>query len=352
MSGPLDRGCVVAVVGATGAVGAVLLEVLAERSFPVAELRPLASERSAGTAVTFRGETLRVELAAPDWFDGADLVFFAATGALSKELGPEVARRGGIAIDKSSTWRLHQRVPLVVPEVNADRVEDHDGILACPNCTTIPLVMVLEPLRRRAGLKSVVVTTFQSVSGAGLPGLEELAAQQSAQLAGEPLPPPHAFPAQIADNVIPVCEALLPDGYSSEEHKLLDESRKILELPELQVSMTCVRVPVPVGHSGAVLVETERPLAVQEAIEALRAFPGIVVYPDGPHPTPADVAGRDDVLVGRIRRDLHSDRLWLWEVGDNLRKGAATNAVQIAEELLRRELVGSSREPAKMARRF
>jgi len=350
MSLRTGQGYVVAVVGATGAVGAVLLDVLAERSFPVAELRPLASERSVGTTVGFRGAALRVELASAERFDGADLVFFAATGALSKELGPEVARRGGIAIDKSSTWRMDPRVPLVVPEVNPARVEDHDGIIACPNCTTIPLVMVLEPLRRRAGLKSVVVTTFQSVSGAGLPGLEELAAQQSARLAGEPLPPPQAFPTQIADNVIPVCETLLPDGYTSEEHKLLAESRKILELPALEVSMTCVRVPVPVGHSAAVLVETERPLAVAEAIEALRAFPGVEVFPDGAHPTPADVAGRDEVLVGRVRRDLHSDRLWLWEVGDNLRKGAATNAVQIAEELVRRGLVGVAREPAKVAR--
>jgi aspartate-semialdehyde dehydrogenase len=353
MSRPADQGYVVAVVGATGAVGAVLLDVLAERSFPVAELRPLASERSVGTAVTFRGESLRVELAAPERFDGADLVFFAATGALSKELGPEVARRGGIAIDKSSTWRMDPRVPLVVPEINPDRVEDHGrlGIIACPNCTTIPLVMALEPLRRRAGLKSAVVTTFQSVSGAGLPGLDELVAQQTARLAREPIPPPQAFPRPIADNVIPVCETLLADGYSTEEHKLLDESRKILELPRFEVSMTCVRVPVPVGHSASVLVETERPLPVEEAIEALRAFPGVEVFPEGAFPTPADVAGRDEVLVGRVRRDLHSDRLWLWEVGDNLRKGAATNAIQIAEELARRGLVGAGREYAKVAQR-
>ncbi len=350
MPTPADRGYVVAVVGATGAVGAVLLDVLAERSFPVAELRPLASERSVGTTVTFRGAPLRVDLAAADRFDGADLVFFAATGALSKELGPEVAKRGGIAIDKSSTWRMDPRVPLVVPEINPARVADHQGIISCPNCTTIPLVMALEPLRRRAGLRSAVVTTFQSVSGAGLPGIEELEAQQAARSAREPLPPPKAFPAQIANNVIPICETLV-DDYTSEEHKLLDESRKILELPSFEVSMTCVRVPVPVGHSASVLVETERPLSVDEAIEALRAFPGIEVFPNGPHPTPADVAGRDEVLVGRIRRDLHSDRLWLWEVGDNLRKGAATNAVQIAEELLRRGLVGNVREAAGAALR-
>ena len=195
-----------------------------------------------------------------------------------------MAKRGGIAIDKSSTWRMDPRVPLVVPEINPSRVADHQGIISCPNCTTIPLVMALEPLRRRAGLKSAVVTTFQSVSGAGLPGIEELEAQQAARSAREPLPPPKAFPAQIANNVIPICETLV-DDYTSEEHKLLDESRKILELPSFEVSMTCVRVPVPVGHSASVLVETERPLSVDEAIEALRAFPGIEVFPNGPHPT-------------------------------------------------------------------
>jgi aspartate-semialdehyde dehydrogenase len=249
-----------------------------------------------------------------------------------------VAKRGGIAIDKSSTWRMDPRVPLVVPEINPDRVADHNGILSCPNCTTIPLVMCLEPLRRAAGLRRAVVTTFQSVTGAGLPGLEELEAQQAARGAREPLPPPKAFPAQIADNVIPICETLGDNGYTSEEVKLLHESRKILELASLEVSMTCVRVPVPVGHSATVRVETERPISVEEATAALRAFPGVEVYENGPHPTPADIAGRDVVGVGRIRRDLHSDRLWLWEVGDNLRKGAATNAVQIAEELMRRGL--------------
>jgi aspartate-semialdehyde dehydrogenase len=346
MSNPERREYVVAVVGATGAVGAVLLDVLAERSFPVSELRPLASERSVGTTVTFRGAPLKVDLAAPDRFDGADLVFFAATGTLSKELGPEVGKRGGIAIDKSSTWRMDPRVPLVVPEINPDAVEKHQGIISCPNCTTIPLVMSLEPIRRRAGLKRAVVTTFQSVTGAGLPGLEELEEQKVARAANEPLPPPKAFPAQIADNVIPICEALQDDGYTSEERKLNDESRKILGLPSFEVSMTCVRVPVPVGHSASVMIETERPLSVEEAIEALRAFPGVEVYANGPHPTPADIAGRDVVGVGRLRKDLHSDRLWLWEVGDNLRKGAATNAVQIAEELIRRGLVGVARETA------
>ncbi len=332
---------VVAVVGATGAVGEVLLRVLEQRSFPVSELRALASERSAGSSVRFRGEEHRVEVARPEAFDGADFVFFAATGSLSKELAPEVARRGGIAIDKSSTWRLDPNVPLVVPEINGAAVEKQRGIIACPNCTTIPLAMTLEALRRVAGLRSAVVTTLQAVSGAGLPGLEELAAQQSALHEGRPLPAPSAFAAQIAANVVPVCDAFGDNGYTAEEMKLLHETRKILEMPQLPVTMTCTRVPVPVGHSASVLVETERPLEVAAARAAFAAFEGIELVDDPSRdlaPTPADVVGRDEILVGRVRRDLSGDRLWYWECGDNLRKGAATNAVQIAEEVLRRGL--------------
>jgi aspartate-semialdehyde dehydrogenase len=331
-----DQGRVVAIVGVTGAVGEVLLRVLEERCFPMAELRALASERSLGSRIRFRGRDVAVEQVRPEAFDGADFVFFAATGELSRELAPEVARRGGIAIDKSSTWRLDPQVPLVVPEINGRAVQKHQGIIACPNCTTIPLVMCLEPIRRAAGLRSVVVTTFQSVSGAGRPGIEELAAQIAQSARGEALTA-RVFPAPIANNVIPLCESFRDDGYSSEEVKLLHETRKILELPGLDVSMTCVRVPVPVGHSASVLIETERPLSPAEARAALAAFPGVRVMDDPAHnvfPTPADAAGIDDVLVGRIRRDLGSDRLWLWEVGDNLRKGAATNAVQIAELVL------------------
>ncbi len=336
-----DEGRVVAIAGATGAVGAVLLELLEERAFPVAELRPLASERSAGSTVRFRGEDVRVEVAAPASFDGVDFAFFAATGSLSKELAPEVARRGGIAIDKSSTWRMHEEVPLVVPEINADALEKHQGIVSGPNCTTIGFVMVLEPLRRAAGLRSVVVTTLQAVSGAGLPGLEDLEAQLEATASGRERPAPVQFAAPIAHNVVPLCEHFRDDAYSTEEVKLLHETRKILGLPSLDVSMTCVRVPVRVGHSASILVETERPLSPDQAREALASFPGVEVT-DEPgtnlFPTPLDAEGRDEVLVGRVRRDLASDRLWLWQVADNLRKGAATNALQIAEELMRRGL--------------
>ena len=338
----LKRGRVVAIAGATGAVGEVLLRVLEERAFPVSELRPLASERSAGTTtVKFRGKELRVELARPEAFDGADFVFFAATGALSKELAPEAARRGAIAIDKSNTWRMDPQVPLVVPEVNGAAVEKHQGIIANPNCTTTPPVMALGALRKLAKLESAVITTFQSASGAGLPGVEELDGQIKAIAAGQPVPKPKAFAAQIANNVVPLCETFTDNGYSTEELKLLYEMRKILEDPGFNVAMTAVRVPVPVGHASTVLLETEPAITPEAARAALAAFPGIRVMDDPKHnvfPTPLDGAGIDDVLVGRIRKDLTSDKLWLWTVGDNLRKGAATNAVQIAEELIKRGL--------------
>ena len=330
----------VAIVGATGAVGEVLLDVLAERRFPIGELRPLASERSAGTTVRFDGRDVAVELAEASAFDGADFVFFAATGTLSKDLAPEAARRGAVAIDKSGTWRMDPKVPLVVPEINPDALAAHQGIVSCPNCTTIGFVMALEPLRRAAGLKSVVVTTLQAVSGAGRPGVDELDAQLAATARGEKSAP-KVFASPIAHNVVPLCETFRDDDYSTEEVKLLHETRKIMGMPALDVSMTCVRVPVPVGHSATMLVETERPLTVDAARRALAAFPGVEVVDDprrNVFPTPADVAGRDQVLVGRVRKDLGSDRLWLWQVSDNLRKGAATNAVQIAEEMIRRGL--------------
>lgn len=341
MAGNVEKGRKVAIVGATGAVGEVLLRVLESRRFPVAELRPLASERSVGTTVRFRGEQLPIELVRPEAFEGMDFVFFAATGELSRTLAPEVAKRGGVAIDKSGTWRMHADVPLVIPEVNGSAVEKHKGIISSPNCTTTPFVMALEPLRRLAPLRRAVVTTFQAVTGAGSPGLEELEVQQRALNDKRPLPRPEKFASQIVNNVVPLCETFRDDAYSTEEVKLLLETRKILDEPAFEVAMTCVRVPVPVGHSMSVLLETERPIAPDEARRALEAFPGLIVMDDPAHnvfPTPADAAGRDEVFVGRVRRDLTSDRLWLWVVGDNLRKGAATNAVQIAEELLRRGL--------------
>jgi aspartate-semialdehyde dehydrogenase len=272
MGGNSAQGRVVAIVGATGAVGEVLLQTLEERAFPVRRLLPLASERSAGTTVNFRGEAVPVRLAEPAAFEGADFVFFAATGSLSKDLAPEAVKRGAVVIDKSSTWRLRDEVPLVIPEVNADALDKHRGIVSCPNCTTIGFVMALEPIRRAAGLRSVVVTTLQAVSGAGRPGVDELEKQVTAQAEGRPLVA-ETFAAPIAYNVVPLCETFRDDGYSTEEVKLLYETRKIMSLPELDVTMTCVRVPVPVGHAASILIETERPLEPEAARQALASFP-------------------------------------------------------------------------------
>lgn len=314
----------VAVVGATGLVGETVLRVLEERAFPVGALRALGSARSAGTRVRFRGREHEVAEAGPEALRGADLVFFAATGELSRTLARAAVEAGALVIDKSSTWRLDPEVPLVVPEINAHALASQRGLVACPNCTTIGLVMALEPLRRAAGLVHVAVTTLQAASGAGREALEELAGT-----------PRGVFPRPLAGNVLPQCDRFLEAGTTAEEQKLRDETRKILGLPALALTSTCVRVPVAVGHSAAVLVETERVLAPEEALAALGAFPGVRVHTGDDYPTPLEVAGRDEVHVGRVRRDpTHARRLWLWCVLDNLRKGAATNAVQIAEALL------------------
>ena len=337
------QGRTVAVVGATGEVGKVMLELLAESTFPIGELRALASARSVGNRVHFAGSEIPVQEARPEAFDGVDFAFFAATGGLSKSLAPEVAKRGGVAVDKSSTWRMKGSVPLVIPEINPEALEKHEGIVASPNCATVGLAMVLEPLRRAAGLRSLVVTTLQAVSGSGKHALDELDQQSKAIAAGQE-PEHKVYPKPIADNVLPFCASFEDgkDGYSSEELKLLSETRKILGDPELQVSMTCTRVPVTVGHSASMLVETEEPLSPEAAWKVLNAFPGLKVVDDPAQnifPCAREAAGQDKVLVGRVRRDLGSDnRLWLWQVADNRRKGAATNAIQIAEEMMRRGL--------------
>lgn len=329
---------VIAVVGATGLVGEILMRVLEERNFPVHDFRPMASARSVGTKVSFRGQEWPVSEARADAFDGVDLVFFAATGALSRELAPAAVRAGATVIDKSNTWRLSQGVPLIVPEINADMVSAEPGILACPNCSTIGVVQALAPIQAAAGLKRVVITTMQAASGAGRDGIEELRAQSAAIVAGGEPALAQVFGATLADNVVPHCDAFEADGYTREESKLLLETRKILGLPELPVTATCVRVPVEIGHSASILVETEQPLEVEEVRSALAAHAGVRVV-DEPvaarYPTPQEVAGTDEVLVGRIRKDRHDpNRLWLWQVADNVRKGAATNAVQTAEAWL------------------
>lgn len=329
----------VAVVGATGAVGQELLELLAARSFPVSRLLPLASARSVGQRVRFRGEEITVAEAQPQAFDGIDLVFFAATGSLSKELAPAAVAAGAVVIDKSSTWRMDPAVPLVVPEINPGALRQHRGIIASPNCTTIGMVMALKPLHDRSPLTRVVVTTLQAVSGTGKEAIDELDQQSRAWAAGESGELPHqVYKRQIAFNVLPYAETFTANGYTTEEMKLSAETRKIMDLPQLPVSMTCTRVPVFVGHSESILLETERKISPAEAREALSRFPGVRVVDDPGHfifPTALDVAGSDETLVGRIREDLtHPNGLWLWVVSDNLRKGAATNAVQIAEKML------------------
>jgi aspartate-semialdehyde dehydrogenase len=327
-----NRPLSVAVVGATGAVGAVLLRVLAERRFPVKRLLPLASERSVGSRVAFAGDALRVEALSRRALRGADLVFFAATGALSRQWAPEAVAAGAVVVDKSGSWRMQPDVPLVVPEVNAAALRGAGrGIVSSPNCTTVGVVMALEPLRRAAGLASVVVTTFQAASGAGQAGADELRDQLGAPEGQAPAP--QVFVAPLAHNVVPLCETTDDTGESSEERKLREETRKILGIPDLRISTLCTRVPVAVGHAASLLVETRRPLDPAAARRALAAFPGVELVAGDALPTPLGVAGRDAVQVGRVRREPGGDRLWLFEVSDNLRKGAATNAVQIAEAL-------------------
>lgn len=326
-----------AVVGALGQVGSTLLSVLEERAFPVAELRPLTSPRTAGGEVRFAGEALRAAEARPESFAGVDLAFFAAGDDVSRALAPEAVARGAVVVDKSNAFRMEPSVPLVVPEVNEAELAHHKGIVASPNCSTIQLVMALAPLHREAGLREVTVATYQSVSGTGAEALAELASQ----LAGSR--EARVYPHPIAGNVLPHCDRFLPDGSTREEKKLVDETRKILGLPELPVSALAARVPVRVGHAEAVWAGFERPLPPERARALLSAAPGVRVL-DGPeafeYPTPLLAEGGDLVLVGRIRSDpVRHYGLSLWVVADNLRKGAATNAVQIAEALAGRGLL-------------
>ena len=321
----------VAVLGATGAVGRTMLAVLEDRGFPVDELVPLASDRSAGSEITWRGRPWRVALPGPHSFDGCGLALFSAGADRSREWAPRAADAGAVVVDNSSAWRMDARVPLVVPEVNGSEVGNRPlGIIANPNCAAIQLVIALEALRRAAGLRSVVATTFQSVSGAGQAGLDALRVERAGGDAAD-----SPFVAPIAGNVVPWIGARAADGWNEEETKVRSETRRILGLAALPVAVTCVRVPVEVGHAVAASVDTERPVSVDEAAAALRAMEGVVYCDSSRDPTPRDVAGTDDVRVGRLRADPDSpDRLHLWVVADNLRKGAATNAVQIAERVV------------------
>lgn len=331
----------VAVVG-TGAVGQTMLQVLAERNFPIGKLKVLATSRSAGKAVKFRGEDYVIEETTPESFKDIHLALFAG-GEASKLFAREAVARGAVVIDNSSTFRMDPEVPLVVPEVNPQDVRWHKGIIANPNCSTIQMVVALKPLHDVARIKRVVVATYQAVSGAGQEAIEELREQSTRILAGEEVGGGRVFPHQIAFNCLPHIDAFLDNGYTKEEMKMVNETKKIMGDETIRVTATTVRVPVFNGHSEAVNIETEKKLTAEEARDILRRAPGVIVV-DEPqekiYPLPIMASGRDEVFVGRIREDVSLEHgLNLWIVADNLRKGAATNAVQIAELLLKEGLL-------------
>ena len=329
-------GYVVAVVGATGAVGTEMIEVLEERKFPVTRLVPLASTRSAGGTVTFEGNEVPIEVLTKDSFAGVDIALFSAGAELSREFAPIAVKAGAVVIDNSAAWRMTPEVPLVVPEVNAHDIQRHKGIIANPNCSTIQMVVALKPLHDEARIKRIVVTTFQSVSGTGKDAMDELMAECQDLLSFKSASP-KVYPYQIAFNCLPQIDDFLPSGYTKEEMKMVHETRKIMGDQSIHVTATTVRVPVYVGHSEAVNIETERKLSANEARAILSTAPGVLLYDDPAHkiyPMPLEVAGKDEVYVGRVREDESiANGLNLWVVADNLRKGAALNAVQIAEHL-------------------
>jgi aspartate-semialdehyde dehydrogenase len=339
-----ERSYRVGVLGATGAVGSTILEVLGERRFPVSELVPLASARSAGTRVRFGEEELEVVELTEDTVGGFDLILSSAGGSVSSEWAPRFVEAGAVVVDNTSYWRMHEEVPLVVAGVNDEAIDQHQGIVANPNCTTMQMVVALAPIHDAAGLERLVVSTYQSVSGTGRAAIEELRGQSRAVLDGERAEP-RVYPHQVAFNVIPQVETFKDgDDYTTEERKVINETRKILSLDEsVGISPTCARVPVITGHSESVNVQTREGLSSEACRELLAATPGVVVIDnpgDALYPLATAAAGRDEVLVGRIRRDPSHERcLNLWVVGDNLRKGAATNAVQLAELLHQRDLV-------------
>jgi aspartate-semialdehyde dehydrogenase len=332
------QGYAVAVVGATGAVGETILQILEERKFPVRTLRLFASQRSAGRRLRFQEEEVPVEPLTADAFRGIEFALFSAGAARSKEFAPAAARAGAIVIDNSSAFRMDAEVPLVIPEINPETAFRHKGIIANPNCTAIVMLMPLKPLHDHARVRRVVATSYQAVSGAGAKAIEELRRQVTAWVKGDPLTT-EVFPHQIAFNVLPQVGTFLENGYTGEEMKLINETRKILGDERIQVSPTTVRVPVFRAHAVAVNVETERPVSVATARQLFAAFPGLKVLDDPSrleYPMPLTVAGSDDCYVGRIRQDLSRENgLNFWAVGDQLRKGAALNAVQIAELLIR-----------------
>jgi aspartate-semialdehyde dehydrogenase len=340
-------GLTIAVVGATGNVGREMLDVLDERGFAADKVVALASRRSQGVDVSFGDRTLKVQALEHYDFKGTDIALMSAGGAVSKEWSPKIAAQGCVVIDNSSAWRYDMDVPLIVPEVNADAVEGFrkKNIIANPNCSTAQLVVALKPLHDKARIKRVVVATYQSVSGAGKEAMDELFNQTRAVFVAEPIEP-KKFTKRIAFNVIPHVDVFMEDGATKEEWKMVAETKKILD-PKIKLSATCVRVPVFVGHSEAVNIEFEQPLTAEEARDILREAPGCLVvdkHEDGGYVTPYECAGEDATYISRIREDPTLENgLSLWVVSDNLRKGAALNAVQIAELLLNRGLIAAKK---------
>lgn len=346
------RPLAVAVVGATGLVGQTMIRVLSERSFPIADLSPLAS-RADGRAVELGGRTWPVLEATPEAFDGVDIALFSAGGDVSRSLAPEAAARGAVVIDNSAEWRMEPGVPLVVVGVNDADAEAHEGIIANPNCSTMQLVPLLMALRDAAGIERVIVDTYQSVSGTGADAVAELEGQVTAHVRGEE-PQPRIYPHPIAFNALPHIDVLMDDGYYREEWKVIHESRKILHEPDLRISCTAVRVPVFFAHSEAVHVETTEPVDPDQARRLFAQVPGVIVVDEpsrAQYPLALDAAGRDEIFVGRIRQDasLANGRgLAFWCVSDNLRKGAATNAVQIAELVAQHGWLGRASERGRL----
>lgn len=346
----MTRELHVAVVGATGAVGQQMIKTLQGRNFPVGKLTLLSSARSAGKKVLFNGEEVVVQEATPDSFEGVDIALFSAGGSISKALAPEAVKRGAIVVDNTSAYRMDENVPLVVPEVNEDALHAHNGIIANPNCSTIQMVAALQPLRETYGLSKVLVSTYQAVSGAGAAAINELKEQAKAILEEKEFTP-EILPVggdkkhyQIAFNAIPQIDKFQDNGFTFEEMKMINETKKIMSMPELPVAATCVRLPVVTGHSESVYIEIEKDgVTVADVKNLLADAPGIVLQDDPEnqvYPMPADCVGKRDVFVGRIRKDLDRDNgFHMWIVSDNLLKGAAWNSVQIAESLIKLSLV-------------
>ncbi|MDR6997888.1 aspartate-semialdehyde dehydrogenase [Neobacillus niacini] len=345
-----QSGYNVAVVGATGAVGQQMIQTLVKENFPYKNLLLLSSSRSAGQKLVVNGEEYTVQEAKPESFEGIDIALFSAGGSVSKELAPEAVKRGAIVVDNTSAFRMDEDKPLVVPEVNESDLHQNTGIIANPNCSTIQMVVALEPIRQKLGLKKIIVSTYQAVSGAGAKAVQELMDQTKSILANEPVEP-KILPVssdnnhyQIAFNAIPQIDKFQENGFTFEEMKMINETKKIMHLPELAVSATCVRLPVAVGHSESVYFEIDQEGVSAEEIKALlKDAPGVVLQDDPEnqvYPMPANCVGSNDVFVGRIRKDLDEDQgFHMWVVSDNLLKGAAWNSVQIAQSLVKLGLV-------------